>query len=82
MYNRTEKLIYSVLGVAFVAAIAFGFRNRFVEVQDVPLTCVESRLQYDALRMCMQTADTTGCKMQVEDFARHAELELQLTECE
>ena len=47
-----------------------------------PLTCVESRQQFDALRMCMQTGEATGCKMRIEDFARHAELETRLKTCE
>ena len=77
----SEKWLAVVIGLFMAALIALVVFNS-AEVQDVPLTCVESRQEYDALRMCMQTAATTGCKMQVEDFARHAELELQLNECE
>ena len=76
------KLEWMLVLAITVVVVALGTSIMLDATDPVPLTCAESRQEYDALRMCMQTADRTGCKMQVEDFARHAELELQLTECE
>jgi hypothetical protein len=81
-----DKWISITLAVMFVCVatllIYAGVGGSFAEVQTVPLTCAETRQQFDAYRMCMQTADSTGCTMTVEDFLRHAELERELEECE
>lgn len=76
----------AALGISLVAGggyfLSKSLNKAINRMQPVPLTCVESRQEYDALRMCMQTESTTGCTMEIEDFSRRAELEIRLTECE
>lgn len=69
-------LALGLVGAGLVAAIVFG------PAELEPLTCAEKQQEFDTYRMCMQTASTTGCIMEIEDFARRAELETQLNECE
>lgn len=75
-----EKWVALFIGIMAAVVIASFFMPS-AEVQDVPLTCVETQQAHDAYRLCMQTAAATGCKMQVEDFVAFAELERELKEC-
>lgn len=34
----------------------------------------EMEIEFDAMRMCMQTAGKTGCRMSIPDFIRYHEL--------
>lgn len=65
-------------GLAIIVAIALGFvagyeyHDRYVDPELPP------EQEFEAYRLCMQSASTTRCTMTPQDFVRYYELKYQL----
>ena len=65
--------------LGMVAGVAAGFILSFL-LPDPKPTLEEMEIEFDAMRMCMQTAGKTRCHMTIEDFIRYHELKELLNE--
>ncbi len=71
----TWKNTWLLIAAFLLGATAGGLYERSAQP---PETNTTMQIEYDSMRLCMQTAGKTGCRMTIPDFIRYYELQQRL----
>lgn len=76
------QTVYNVLGFIIGIGVGMLIAGMLSSMMALPEpSCDDKQAQYDAYRLCMQTAGRSGCTMSVEDFAAYHQLKRELESC-